>query len=92
MAKTRGRNKTRKHNSGSGGSGIFGILWSPFHHFFMATGESVVTVGSSAGNIVKKGVNTVDTVGMTYARHAKQMVNNIRGRARTRRANKTAKN
>ena len=92
MAKARGRNNTRKNNSGSG-SGIFGILWAPFHHFFMATGESVVTVGTSAGNIVKKGVNTVDAVGTTYARHAKQMVNNIRGRTRRAgRAGKSAKN
>jgi len=81
MAKTRRRNG----NSTRRNSGIFGILWAPFHHFFMATGESVSTVGSSAGEIVKKGVDTVDAVGTTYARHAKQMVNNIQGRARTRR-------
>jgi hypothetical protein len=81
MAKGK-RNNTRKNGSGSG---LFGTLWAPFHHFFMATGESVSAVGTGAGDIVKKGIDTVDSVGTTYARHAKQMVNTIRGKTRRRR-------
>jgi hypothetical protein len=81
MAKTKRNNRNSTRRS----TGLFGVLWAPFHHFFMATGESVSAVGTSAGDIVKKGIDTVDTVGTTYARHAKQMVNNISGRSRTRR-------
>ena len=70
--------------------GVFHMVWAPFKHIFMASGESVQKLGSGAGKIVKTGVNTVRGVGNSFSKHANMAVRNI-SRRKGRNASKMRK-
>ena len=72
MAKGRG---TRRASRSS--AGIFGTIWSPFKHLFMASGESAQKLGSTAGKIVKESIKGVEGVGSSFARHTNQAVGSV---------------
>jgi hypothetical protein len=59
------------------GSGLFGLVWSPFKHLFQASGESAQKIGSGAGKIAKVGLGTVESVGSSFAKHSNQTIRNI---------------
>jgi hypothetical protein len=67
------RGRTRKVRS----SGVFTLLWSPFKHLFMASGNSAQKVGSTAGKIVKETMKGVEGVGSSFASHTNQAIRNI---------------
>lgn len=71
------RGSTRRNRSLS----LVSKLYSPFGHFFKATGNSVRNVSRGVGNVAGKVVGTVNKVGSTYAREANKSIGNItRGR------------
>lgn len=53
------------------------MLWSPFKHIFMASGESAQKLGSTAGRIVKESMKGVESVGSSFARHTNQAIGGI---------------
>jgi len=66
------------------------MLWSPFKHIFMASGESAQKLGSTAGKVVNETMKGVEGVGSSFARHTNQAIGGItrgatrRGRRRGR--------
>jgi hypothetical protein len=71
------RGSARSKRSGS----LVGKLYSPFGHFFKATGNSVRAVSKGVGNVAGKVVNTAGTVGSRFARGADNTISNLtRGR------------
>ena len=66
--------KTRKARSSGG---LFTMVWSPFKHLFMASGESAQNLGSTAGKIVKESMKGVEGVGSSFARHTNQAIGGI---------------
>jgi len=66
------RGRTRK-----GSSGLISMLWSPFKHLFMASGESAHKLGSTAGKVIKESMKGVEGVGSSFSRHANQAISGI---------------
>lgn len=81
------RGATRR---GRAGKGIVSRIYSPFNHFFMASGESVRNVSRSTGNIVKRAINTVDSVGKRFATHTNRAISNVVSRRGSRRSSRHA--
>ena len=53
------------------------MLWSPFKHLFMASGDSAQKLGSTAGRIIKESMKGVESVGSSFARHTNQAIGGI---------------
>jgi hypothetical protein len=53
------------------------MLWSPFKHIFMASGESAQKLGSTAGKVVNETMKGVEGVGSSFARHTNQAIGGI---------------
>jgi len=53
------------------------MLWSPFKHLFMASGESAQKLGSTAGKVMKESLKGVEGVGSSFSRHANQAIGGI---------------
>lgn len=53
------------------------MLWSPFKHLFMASGDSAQKLGTTAGKIVKESMKGVESVGSSFARHTNQAIGGI---------------
>ena len=71
------RGSARRNRSSS----LVGKLYSPFGHFFKATGNSVRHVTRGVGDVAGKVVNTAGRVGSRFARGADNTIHNItRGR------------
>lgn len=67
--------------SGKPSSSLVGKLYSPFGHFFKATGNSVRSVSKGVGNVAGKVVNTAGHVGSRFAKGADNTIHNLtRGR------------
>lgn len=66
------RGRTRRN-----GSGLVSMLWSPFKHLFMASGESAQKLGSTAGKVVRESLKGVEGVGSSFSRHANQAIGGI---------------
>jgi hypothetical protein len=66
------------------------MLWSPFKHIFMASGESAQKLGTTAGKVINESLKGVKGVGNSFARHTNQAIGGItrgvtrRGRRRGR--------
>ena len=68
------RGRTRKARSSGG---LATLLWSPFKHLFMASGDSAQKLGSTAGKIVKESMKGIEGVGSSFARHTNQAISGI---------------
>ncbi len=66
--------RTRKVRSSGG---LFTLIWSPFKHLFMASGESAQKLGTTAGRVINESIKGVEGVGSTFARHTNQAVGRI---------------
>jgi len=66
------RGRTRK-----GSGGLISLIWSPFKHLFMASGESAQKLGSTAGKVIKESMKGVEGVGSSFSRHANQAIGGI---------------
>lgn len=66
--------KTRKVRSAGG---LFTMLWSPFKHIFMASGESAQKLGTTAGKVINESMKGVEGVGSSFARHTNQAIGGI---------------
>jgi hypothetical protein len=70
--------------------GLMTMLWSPFKHIFMASGESAQKLGTTAGKVINESLKGVEGVGNSFARHTNQAIGGItrgvtrRGRRRGR--------
>jgi hypothetical protein len=53
------------------------MLWSPFKHLFMASGESAQRLGTTAGKIIKESMKGAEGVGSSFARHTNQAIGGI---------------
>lgn len=53
------------------------MLWSPFKHIFMASGESAQKLGSTAGKVINESMKGVEGVGSSFARHTNQAIGGI---------------
>jgi hypothetical protein len=69
--------KTRKARGG-----FMTMLWSPFKHLFMASGESAQKLGTTAGKVVNESMKGVEGVGSSFARHTNKAINGITRRRR----------
>jgi len=58
-------------------SGLVSLLWSPFKHLFMASGESAQKLGSTAGKVIKESMKGVEGVGSSFSRHANEAIGGI---------------
>ena len=77
MVKTR-RGKTAK------GRGVISRVYSPLHHLFSATGETVGVVTNTARNIVKRSIKAVNNVGSSFTKHANMTIKNVTGKRKNR--------
>ena len=68
------RGRTRKARSGGG---LFTMLWGPFKHIFMASGESAQKLGTTAGKVINESIKGVEGVGSSFARHTNQAISGI---------------
>ncbi len=73
MAKTRRSSK---------GRGVISRVYSPLHHLFRATGETVGVVTNTARNIVKRSIKAVNNVGSSFSKHANMTIKNVSSRKR----------
>lgn len=74
--------------------GLFGRVYSPVNHLFQAAENSVSSLTSGTGSIVRTGLNTVNKVGKSVTGHADQAVRNIvsrKGRKASRKTRKSRK-
>jgi hypothetical protein len=74
--------------------GLFGRVYSPVNHLFQAAENSVSSLTSGTGSIVRTGLNTVNKVGKSVTGHADQAVRNIvsrKGRKASRKSRKARK-
>ena len=53
------------------------MLWSPFKHLFMASGESAQKLGATAGKVINESMKGVEGVGSSFARHTNQAIGGI---------------
>ena len=53
------------------------MLWSPFKHIFMASGESAQKLGTTAGKVINESLKGVEGVGNSFARHTNQAIGGI---------------
>ncbi len=67
----------KRRNGTSKRRGIVGYVWNPFRHLFMATGESVQRVGTTAGKVVKNTLSAAQGVGNSFAKHSNQALRNM---------------
>ncbi len=70
--------KTRR--AGRKSRGIVTRVYSPLHHLFQASGNTVGVVTNTARNIVKRGIKAVNNVGSSITRHANMTIKNVTGR------------
>lgn len=57
------------------------LLWSPFKHLFMASGESAQKLGTTAGKVINESMKGVESVGSSFARHTNQAIGGITKKA-----------
>ena len=72
MAKSR---KASRKNSKR--LGLFGRVYSPVNHLFMAAENSVNAVTRGTGKIVRTGLGSVNRVGKSITRHADMAVSGV---------------
>ena len=91
MAKSRRVSRSRR-GKGSRKLGLFGRVYSPVNHLFMAAENSVNALTRGTGKIVHTGLNSVNKVGNSVAGHADKAVNGVvRGKS-SRKNRKSRKN
>jgi hypothetical protein len=73
--------KTRR-SKGTKGRGVVSRVYSPLHHLFRATGETVGVVTNTARNIVKRSIKAVNNVGSSFTKHADMTIKNVTSRKR----------
>jgi hypothetical protein len=56
--------------------------WAPFGHAMDATGETVKEVGSVAGNLVRRSLQSVKTLGNIWTKHTNMAIRNVTRRKR----------
>ncbi len=92
----KGSRKSRGRRRGGAKSlGLFGRVYSPVNHLFQAAENSVGTLTSGTGSIVRTGLRSVRNVGKSVASHADQAVRNVvsrKGRKSRRNTRKNRKN
>ena len=76
MANSRRVSRSRRSN-GSRKLGLFGRVYSPVNHLFMAAENSVNAVTRGTGKIVRTGLGSVNRVGKSFTRHADMAVNGV---------------
>jgi len=88
--RSRGRKGSRKHGGAKSKKslGLFGRVYSPVNHLFMAAENSVNSLARGTGTIVRTGLNSVNKVGKSVSGHADQAVRNIVSRRRKSRKNR----
>lgn len=72
--------KTRRTRSSRSRRGIVSRVYSPLHHIFQASGDTVGVVTNTARNIVKRGIKAVNNVGIAVSKHANMTIKNVTGR------------
>ena len=78
--------KTRRSRSNLG---LFGRVYSPVNHLFMAAENGVNSLTKGTGKIVHTGLNSVNRVGKSLSSHADKAVRNVvSGRSRKNRKNR----
>lgn len=80
--RSRGRKGSRKHGGSKKNLGLFGRVYSPVNHLFMAAENSVNSLAKGTGSIVRTGLNSVNKVGKSVSGHADNAVRNIVSRKR----------
>lgn len=60
--------------------GLVSRVYSPLHHLFQASGNTVGVVTNTARNIVKRGIKAVNNVGVAVTKHANMTIKNVTGR------------
>lgn len=91
MAKSRRSSRRSSRKSSRKTLGLFGRVYSPVNHLFMAAENSVNALARGTGNIIHTGLNSVNKVGKSVTGHADQAVRNIVSR-RSRKNRKSRKN
>jgi hypothetical protein len=105
MAKSRRSSRTKSRRSSSrkskgkrGGRrmskkslGLFGRVYSPVNHLFMAAENSINSLARGTGSIARTGLNSVNKVGKSITRHADEAVRNVVSR-KSRKSRKNRKN
>jgi hypothetical protein len=70
-------NRMAKGKSTRKGKGIVGRLWGPFGHVLNATGESIGNIAKTAGNVTKRTIKGVRSIGNSWTRHTNMAVRNF---------------
>ncbi len=65
--------------------GIVSRVYSPLHHLFMASENTVGAVSNTARNIVKRSIKAVNNVGSSISRHANMTIRNVTGKRKQQR-------
>ena len=88
--RSRGRKGSRKHGGGKSkkSMGLFGRVYSPVNHLFMAAENSVNSLAKGTSSIMRTGLSSVNKVGRSVTGHADQAVRNIVSRRRKSRKNR----
>jgi hypothetical protein len=71
--------------------GLFGRVYSPVNHLFMAAENSINSLARGTGSIARTGLNSVNKVGKSITRHADEAVRNVVSR-KSRKSRKNRKN
>jgi hypothetical protein len=71
--------------------GLVSRVYSPLHHLFQASGDTVGVVTNTARNIVKRSIKAVNNVGSSISRHANMTIKNVTGRRKQQRKSATRK-
>ena len=71
--------------------GLVSRVYSPLHHLFQASEDTVGVVTNTARNIVKRSIKAVNNVGSSISRHANMTIKNVTGRRKQQRKNATRK-
>lgn len=82
---------TRRSRARSTGRGIISRVYSPLHHLFQASEETVGAVSNTARNIVKRSIKAVNNVGSSFTKHANMTIKNVTGKRKQQRKNRTRK-
>lgn len=65
--------------------GIVSRVYSPLHHLFQASENTVGVVTNTARNVVKRGIKAVNNVGVAVTKHANMTIKNVTGRRKQQR-------
>jgi hypothetical protein len=65
--------------------GLISRVYSPLHHLFQASEDTVGVVTNTARNIVKRSIKAVNNVGSSLSRHANMTIKNVTGKRKQQR-------